>query len=110
MSELRMLPTWLDEDAAALAGAVPPASTLEGALPGLTQARALMPLERLHRLQKSGLAECGGAGEPIHLAWRQFLRSHGPSVLVIDATGFDVRHAARPPFSMALPGCWRRVC
>ena len=30
-----------------------------------------------------------GAGEPIYLAWRQFLRGRGPSVLVIDATGLD---------------------
>ncbi len=42
-------------------------------------------------MQESGLAECGAAGEPIHLAWRQFLRGHGPSVLVIDATSLDVR-------------------
>ena len=33
------------------------------------------------------------AGEPIHLAWRRFLRGHGPSVLVIDATGLDARAA-----------------
>ena len=55
-------------------------------------------LQRLQRVQESGLAECGGAGEPIYLAWRQFLRGHGPSVLVIDATGFDVqgtRHGHR---------------
>jgi len=91
MSELQRLPAWLDADAAALAGAVPPAPTLEGALPGLAQARALTPLARLQRLQKSGLAECGAAGEPIYLAWRQFLRGRGPSVLVIDATGFDER-------------------
>jgi NADPH-dependent glutamate synthase beta subunit-like oxidoreductase/formate hydrogenlyase subunit 6/NADH:ubiquinone oxidoreductase subunit I len=86
-----MLPAWLDADAAALAGAVPPASTLEGALPGLAQARTLTPLQRLRRVQESGLAECGAAGEPIFLAWRQFLRGRGPSVLVIDAAGFDVR-------------------
>ena len=42
-------------------------------------------------MQESGLAECGGAGEPIYLAWRQFLRGRGPSVLVIDATDFDAR-------------------
>ena len=91
MSDLQMLPTWLDADAAALAGAVPPAQTLAGALPGFTQAQSLTPLQRLQRVQESGLAECGGAGEPIYLAWRQFLRGHGPSVLVIDATGLDVR-------------------
>ncbi len=91
MSELQKLPAWLDADAAALAGAVPPAPTLEGALPGLAHARALTPLERLKRLQKSGLTECGAAGEPVFLAWRQFLRGRGPSVLVIDATAFDAR-------------------
>jgi hypothetical protein len=91
MSELQILPPWLDAGAAALAGAALPASTLDSALPGLAQARALTPLRRLQRLRESCLAECGAAGEPIHLAWRQFLRGHGPSVLVIDATGFDVR-------------------
>ena len=91
MSELHMLPAWLDAGAATLAGAVPPAPTLAGALPGLAQAQSLTPLQRLQRVQESGLAECGGAGEPVYLAWRQFLRGHGPSVLVIDATGLDVR-------------------
>ena len=91
MSELRTLPAWLDAGAAALSGAAPPAPTLEGALPGLARAQSLTPLQRLQRVQQSGLAECGGAGEPIHLAWRQFLRGRGPSVLVIDATGFDAR-------------------
>jgi hypothetical protein len=91
MSDQQMLPTWLDASAAVLAGSVPPAPTLAGALPGLAQAQALTPLQRLQRLQQSGLAECGAAGEPIHLAWRQFLRGHGPSVLVIDATGLDAR-------------------
>ena len=86
-----MLPTWLDAGAAALSGTVPPAPTLEGALPGLAKARALAPLHRLQRVQESGLAECGAAGEPVHLAWRQFLRGRGPSVLVIDATDFDLR-------------------
>ena len=28
---------------------------------------------------------------PLHLAWRQFLRGHGPSVLEIDATSTDVK-------------------
>ena len=70
---------------------MPPAQTLAEALPGLTQAQSLTPLQRLQRVQASGLAECGAAGEPIYLAWRQFLRGHGPSVLVIDATGLDVR-------------------
>ena len=91
MSELQMLPAWLDAGAAALAGAVPPAQTLAGALPGLDRAQSLTPLQRLQCVQASGLAECGGAGEPVYLAWRQFLRGRGPSVLVIDATSFDVR-------------------
>ena len=91
MSDLQMLPTWLDADAAALAGAMPPAQTLAEALPGYRQAQSLTPMQRLQRVQESGLAECGAAGEPIYLAWRQFLRGHGPSVLVIDATGLDVR-------------------
>ena len=91
MSDLQMLPTWLDAGAATLAGAVPPAQTLAAALPGLAQAQSLTPAQRLQRVQESGLAECGGAGEPIYLAWRQFLRGRGPSVLVIDATDFDTR-------------------
>ena len=91
MSDLQMLPTWLDTGAAALAGTIPPAQTLAGALPGFTRAQPLKPLQRLQHLQESGLAECGGAGQPIHLAWRQFLRGFGPSVLVIDATSLDVR-------------------
>ena len=48
-------------------------------------------MQRLQRLQEAGLAESSGAGEPIYLAWRRFLRGVGPSVLVIDATGLDVR-------------------
>ena len=91
MSELQTLPTWLDADAAALAGTEPPAPTLAEALPGLAGARELTPLQRLQRVQESDLAESGGAGEPIYLAWRRFLRGRGPSVLVIDATGLDVR-------------------
>jgi len=91
MSDLQILPTWLDAGAATLAGAVPPAQTLAAALPGLTQAQSLTPAQRLQWVQASGLAECGGAGEPIYLAWRQFLRGHGPSVLVIDATSLDSR-------------------
>ena len=35
MSELQMLPTWLDVDAAALSGAVAPAQTLAGCAAGL---------------------------------------------------------------------------
>jgi hypothetical protein len=93
MSDLqtRSMPAWLDAGAATLAGAVPPAQTLTDALPGLNAAQSLTPLQRLQRVQESGLAECGGAGEPIYLAWRQFLRGHGPSVLVIDATDLDVQ-------------------
>ena len=91
MSELRILPTWLDADAAALAGAVPPAQTLAGALPGLAQAQSLAPVQRLQRVRESGLAESSGAGESVALTWRRFLRGHGPSALVIDATGLDVR-------------------
>ena len=91
MSDLRTLPAWLDTGAATLAGAMPPAQTLAAALPGLTQAQSLTPAQRVQRVQASGLAECGRAGEPIYLAWRQFLRGHGPSVLVIDATDFDPR-------------------
>jgi NADH-quinone oxidoreductase subunit F len=91
MSDLQSLPTWLDAGAAALAGAAPPAQTLEAALPGLGQAQSLTPAQRVQRVQASGLAECGRAGEPIYLAWRQFLRGHGPSGLVIDATDFDSR-------------------
>ncbi len=91
MSELQMLPTWLDAGAAALSGAAPPAPTLAAAMPGLAAAQALTPLQRLQRVQQSGLAECAGAAEPVYLAWRRFLRGHGPSVLVIDATGPDAK-------------------
>ena len=93
MSELHDLPAWLDVGAAVLAGSVPPGSTLEAALPGLAIARTLTPLQRMQRLQASGLAECGAAGEPVYAAWRQFLRDHGSSVLVIDATSFDIRES-----------------
>ena len=91
MSELLTLPAWLDADAAALSGTEPPAKNLDAALPGYTQAQSLTPLQRLQHVRESGLAECGGGGDPIFLAWRQFLRGHGPSALVIDATNFDVR-------------------
>ena len=91
MSDLQMLPAWLDAGAATLAGAVPPAQTLAASLPGLALAQSLTPLQRLRRVQESSFAECGGAGEPIFLAWRQFVRGHGPSVLVIDATDLDVQ-------------------
>jgi len=91
MSDLQILPAWLDADAATLAGAVPPAPTLAGALPGLAQARQLNPLQCLQRLHESGLAECGFSGEPVYHAWRQFLRGRGDSVLEIDAAGPDAR-------------------
>ena len=91
MSEPGPLPAWLDMDAAVLAGAEPPAPTLAGALPGLARAQLLKPVERLERVRESGLAESSGAGELVALAWRRFLRGHGPSTLVIDATGLDVR-------------------
>jgi NADPH-dependent glutamate synthase beta subunit-like oxidoreductase/NADH:ubiquinone oxidoreductase subunit F (NADH-binding)/ferredoxin len=94
MSDLQILPAWLDAGAAALAGAVPPAPTLAGALPGLNRAQQLNPLQCLQRLQESGLTRCGFSGEPIYLAWRQFLRGHGDSRLVIDATSLDVRARA----------------
>ena len=85
MNERQWLPAWLDP------GTVPPPVTLDAALPGLTRAQSLHPLQRLQQLQASGLGECGAAGEPVHIAWRQFLRGHGPSVLVIDATDRDPR-------------------
>ena len=91
MSDLQMLPAWLDIGAAALAGSVPPAKTITDALPGFAQAQSLTPLQRLQRVQESGLSECSGAGEPIYVAWRQFLRSRGSSALVIDATSLDPR-------------------
>ena len=91
MSDVGTLPAWLDRRAATLAGSVPPASTLETALPGFCLAQSLAPMQRLQRLQESGLVECSAAGEPIYFAWRQFLRGRGPSTLVIDATDFDVR-------------------
>ncbi len=47
MSELQMLPSWLDATAAALSGSEPPARTLSEALPGLTRVQALTPLQRL---------------------------------------------------------------
>ena len=84
------LPSWLDHEAATLAGAVPPGNTIAGALPAYTKALSMSPLERLQRIQHSGISECGSSGEPVHLAWRQFIRGHGPSVLVIDATFLDI--------------------
>jgi NADPH-dependent glutamate synthase beta subunit-like oxidoreductase/NADH:ubiquinone oxidoreductase subunit F (NADH-binding)/formate hydrogenlyase subunit 6/NADH:ubiquinone oxidoreductase subunit I len=94
MSDLHMLPAWLDTGAATLAGAVPSAPTLAGALPGLNQALQLNPLQCLQRVQESGLTRCGFSGEPIYLAWRQFLRGHDSPVLVIDATSLDARARA----------------
>jgi NADPH-dependent glutamate synthase beta subunit-like oxidoreductase/NADH:ubiquinone oxidoreductase subunit F (NADH-binding)/formate hydrogenlyase subunit 6/NADH:ubiquinone oxidoreductase subunit I len=91
MSDITRLPAWLDADAAALAGGVPPPLTLAASLPSLAQAQSMNPLQRLQRLQESGLSECGFAGEPLYHAWRQFLRGHGASVLVVDAAGLDSR-------------------
>ena len=76
MSDPQMSPTWLDAGAAALAGAVPPAQTRCRRAAGLAQAQSLRP-RAAAAWQESGLAECGGAGEPLYLAWRQFLRGPG---------------------------------
>lgn len=103
MNDLQILPAWLDADAAALAGAVPPAPTLAGALPGLNQAQQLNPLQCLQRLQESGLTRCGFSGDPIYLAWRQFLRGHGSSTLVIDATSLDARARANATVLSSAP-------
>ena len=103
MSDLQMLPAWLDAGAAALAGAVPPAPTFAGALPGLSHALLLNPLQRLQRLQESGLTRCGFSGEPIYLAWRQFLRGHGVSTLVVDATSVDARSRANETVLASAP-------
>ena len=91
MNELQILPPWLDAGAAALAGAVTPTLTFAGALPGLSQAQQLNPLQCLQRLQESGLTRCGFSGEPIYQAWRQFIRGHGASQLVVDAASLDAR-------------------
>ena len=50
MSDNIILPSWLDHDAATLAGAVPPANTIAGALPAFTNALSMTPLERLQRI------------------------------------------------------------
>ena len=107
MSDLQKLPAWLDAGAATLAGAVPPAPTFAGALPGLSKALSLNPLQRLQRLQESGLAECGFSGEPLYHAWRQFLRGHGASVLVVDAAGLDARARGNAAILDGSP--WRLV-
>ncbi len=86
MSELNTLPAWLSAGIA-----VSPAPTFADALPGLFQAQALNPLQRLQRLQESGLGESGFAGEPLYHAWRQFLRGTAASKLVVDAAGLDAR-------------------
>jgi NADPH-dependent glutamate synthase beta subunit-like oxidoreductase/NADH:ubiquinone oxidoreductase subunit F (NADH-binding)/ferredoxin len=78
MADLKALPGWLD-------------SSVSQALPGLARAATMNPLQRLALLQESGLAECGFAGEPLYQGWRQFLRGHGPSLLVIDAAAPDPR-------------------
>ena len=89
MNDLLNLPSWLDQEAATLAGAIPPADTIADSLPAFTKALSMTPLQRLQMIQESGITECGSSGEPVHLAWRQFLRGHGHSVLVIDATILD---------------------
>ena len=91
MTDLAVLPGWLDAGGAVLDGAVAPAATLADSLPGLAEPGRSNPLQRLQHVQQAGLAECGPAGEPVYAAWRQFLRGHGPSTLVIDATGLDAR-------------------
>ena len=91
MTDLAVLPQWLDAGGAVLDGAVAPAASLADSLPGLSRARQMGPLQRLQHVQQAGLAECGPSGEPVYVAWRQFLRGHGPSTLVIDATGLDAR-------------------
>jgi NADPH-dependent glutamate synthase beta subunit-like oxidoreductase/formate hydrogenlyase subunit 6/NADH:ubiquinone oxidoreductase subunit I/NADH:ubiquinone oxidoreductase subunit F (NADH-binding) len=61
---------------------------------GLARAQGMNPLQRLAVLRDAGLVECGAAGEPLYPIWRQFLRGHGPSELVIDAAGPDPRERA----------------
>ena len=87
MSELNALPGWLGS-------AVAPEPSFPQALPGLARVAPLNPLQRLALLQDAGLAECGFAGEPLYQSWRQFLRGHGPSRLVIDAAAPDPRARA----------------
>ena len=84
MSEINGLPAWLG-------AAATPEPTFSRALPGLARAATMNPLQRLALLQDSNLAECGFAGEPLYQGWRQFLRGHGPSLLVIDAAAPDPR-------------------
>ena len=91
MSDLQMLPAWLDAARPLWRAPCRRRRPSPARCRASHRAQSLTPMQRLQRVQESGLAECGGAGEPIHLAWRQFLRGHGPSVLVIDATGLDVR-------------------
>ena len=110
MSDHLHLPSWLDQGAATLAGAIPPADTFADSLPAFTRAISLTPLQRLQLIQESGITECGYSGEPVHLAWRQFLRGHGNSVLVIDATLQDQHSLALLLFLIEHPGCWPRVC
>jgi NADH-quinone oxidoreductase subunit F len=95
MNDLLHLPSWLDHETATLAGAIPPADTFSDSLPAFTKAISLTPLQRLQLIQEAGITECGYSGEPVHLAWRRFLRGHGNSVLVIDATIQD-QHSLGP--------------
>ena len=89
MNDLLHLPSWLDQEAATLAGAIPPADTFADSLPAFTRAISMTPLQRLQLIQEAGITEYGYSGEPVHLAWRRFLRGQGDSVLVIDATMHD---------------------
>ena len=89
MNDLLHLPSWLDQEAATLAGAIPPADTFADSLPAFTRAVSMTPLQRLQLIQEAGITEYGYSGEPVHLAWRRFLRGQGDSVLVIDATMHD---------------------
>ncbi len=67
MTDLQVLPSWLDAGGAVLDGAVAPAPTLADALPGSTRAREMAPLQRLQYVQQAGLAEYGPAGEPVYV-------------------------------------------
>ena len=77
MSEPKILPAWLDADAAALAGAEPPAQTLAGALPGLARAQSWRPF--------SGFSACGSRALP--RAAVQASRSLWPGASSCAATG-----------------------
>ena len=78
MNGLLHLPPWLDQEAATLAGAIPPADTFDESLPAFPRAVSLTPLQRLQLVQESGITEYGYSGEPVHLAWRRMLHLHRP--------------------------------